>query len=683
MSEKPKPTDTPAKIGDTQETTSNGETENNRSKQYNNLVASLQKLEEKKFQTMFCPICNEILTIRKDRTTCKNKCENPNQLDPLYREYNPKKANFAEFCIYDEYGRARFKPMKCAQYIKTSYLFKTCKETKILYYYDPEEHKWSINGEVYLQEILGEQLGIEYRQSYYNNVLDALKAITYEDIEFGEKIAVKNGLLDVKTMELTPFTPNEMPFFSIPVIYQPEAKSVVWENFCNQIVAPEDQNLLQEWSGFLLSPGYPKHKFMFMYGVGRNGKGVWSRTMRGILGKDNCVSMRLEEFNGDRRFAIARLYGKKYCECSEPLTNKTLQTPILKALTGADNQDAEVKGIQKTLGFVNEAKVTVFGNRYPRVNDNTEGFYDRFEILEFPHHFSESEQVADLENTWLENDEEKSGILNWMLTGLQRLLQNNYKFTISKTQQEKLLELKRLSDPTGAFLEECCEIKSNIYITRKDLRDAYTEYCEEIGAIGDKEGAFTQRIKSIPKVKMGSKRIEGKAERCWLGVGLKEMPQIIEDSAAKQTTLGTDAADAADAAFRTPVIIAATSKNREGIKRASPASRASLDEIATANTIEKQETIEKEEPKDGVNASSGSLHEAKDNIILVLKYKLIAPNAPTPCEGYNCGHEAKYCLDGNNYCQKHFDESKKSCNENGFAVVEDTSDLDLGEENFA
>ena len=154
--------------------------------------------------------------------------------------------------------------------------------------------------EVFVQELLAEILGTENRQSYFSNVLHDLKGITYQDITFSKKLACTNGLLALENTEpqLTPFSPEEMPFHSIPIKYDKEAKCPDWEQFIKQVLSPEDIPTLQEWSGYLLLPDYRFHKLLWLHGEGRNGKGVWQRTMEAILGEDNVSSIGLKNLMG-------------------------------------------------------------------------------------------------------------------------------------------------------------------------------------------------------------------------------------------------------------------------------------------------------------------------------------------------------------------------------------------------
>lgn len=142
------------------------------------------------------------------------------------------------------------------------------------------------------------------KKYYYANILHTLKALTTEDIEFSKKVSVKNGLLDLEKLELIPHTLDEMPFFKFPVIYDPEAKDIDdWITFLNEVVTPDGIPLLQEWFGYCFYPGYSIHAALWCFGTGRNRKGVFDRSIQGLVGKDNCVHTSLMAINSARLFA--------------------------------------------------------------------------------------------------------------------------------------------------------------------------------------------------------------------------------------------------------------------------------------------------------------------------------------------------------------------------------------------
>jgi DNA repair exonuclease SbcCD ATPase subunit len=129
----------------------------------------------------------------------------------------------------------------------------------------------------------------------------------------------------------------------------------------------------------------------------------------------------------------------------------------LKALkskkSARDTFSGEIKNKQRRLNFVNIAKPFVLGNRFPKVNDEILAFWDRVILVSFPNSFIDKEQIPNIEKQWLDDADEVSGILNWMIEGLHRLLINGF-FTQSQIEKETITEFKRVSDTIGAWLEE-------------------------------------------------------------------------------------------------------------------------------------------------------------------------------------------------------------------------------------
>ncbi len=458
-------------------------------------------------------------------------CEQVEQHAGNLENYKPPKVypDYAIFCDNPE-EQTCFKPARVAKWLMQYEQFKTDRKNGILYYGDVKKGVWTQDGETVLQEILSEILGEENRVSHYNNILHALKGLTYCNIEFSKKIAVDNGLLDVETGELTPFTLEEMAFYSIPTTYNKEANCPQFKEFLKQVLAPEDILTLQEWSGYLLLPDYREHKIMWLHGNGRNGKGTWTRTMESILGPENCSSVDLQQFDGYHRFAMERLYGKLFNTCNEPAvgSKKVLQTSLLKAATGQDTIDAEIKGKQKTVKFRNVAKITVIANRFPKVEDNTTAFRERRLFVTFPHEYIGKEKINNLEEVWLNDPIERMGILNWMLEGLHRILKQGY-FTEGKTQKETEILFQRSSDTIGAFLTEMVIFDKTKYRGRAETFEAYKKYCDFYGLENEEDKALVSRLRNTPKINEGKRLVNGKRERCWIGIDLIKLPEDEEN----------------------------------------------------------------------------------------------------------------------------------------------------------
>jgi P4 family phage/plasmid primase-like protien len=421
----------------------------------------------------------------------------------------------------DDGTKLPFKTASVAEWIYENEHFKTDLKTDLLYFYDGKS--WVPNGEAYLQKIVSTILGKEDRENHFRNILYALKGLTLCNVEFSAKIACPNGLLNVETLELTPNTPDEMPFFSIPTEYIKDSQCPYFQERLNQVMPnQDDQQTLQEWSGYILLPDYRFHKLLCNYGTGRNGKGTWERTIPAVVGKNNCSEVGLEELDGTHRFALYQLYGKLFNSCSEPTTNRILQTSLIKKATGQDVISAERKGTDKRIDFTNIAKITVSANKFPKVKDTSPAFVERRLFLTWNSQYLEGEgQIQWVERNWIQGEhDERKGILCWMLEGLQRLLSQGY-FTESKSQQETEIAFQRASDTIGAFLAELAIYNKNFATPRADALEAYQNYCEVYGLEPENDKVFTQRLEDTHKISKG--KVNG--ERAWRGISFKKLSE--------------------------------------------------------------------------------------------------------------------------------------------------------------
>ncbi len=71
----------------------------------------------------------------------------------------------------------------------------------------------------------------------------------------------------------------------------------------------------------------------------------------------------------------------------------------------------------------------------------------------------------------------------------------------------------------------------------------------------------------------------------------------------------------------------------------------------------------------GTKSTDGT--NSKENFVKESHFKHLSPNDLHKCDGYGCALEALFVMDGNFFCQSHFDSNRKSCYENGFDVIED------------
>lgn len=366
----------------------------------------------------------------------------------------------------------------------------------------------------------GEFLNRSFVEESYAHLQRANYLEREEINKFFNSIPLKNGMFNLAPEILEKHTPENLITYCYNVEYDLKAKCPKWKKFVSEVMSKEDIPRLQEIMGYCLLPSMPFHKIFWFYGVGRNGKSKIVSTLEAILGEENCSQLNLSEFSEGRRFSLCQLYGKLLNISSEPKLSKYgLQTNVLKMISGEDTLYAELKGKNKRLRFKNFAKEIVLGNRFPRVEDNSLGWWDRVVVLNFPNSFIGKKKIPNIERRWI--PDELSGILNWMLEGLYRLKENNG-FTTSKTAEENKLEFIRISDPFRAWLQDCRVFLLVGEITREEAYHSYTEYCDDLGVTWVKERSFYGKLRDTPKIKPYRTTKLGKTERGFRGLTLKK-----------------------------------------------------------------------------------------------------------------------------------------------------------------
>ena len=442
------------------------------------------------------------------------------------------------------------KMTKVLNALDEKYVFKTPDDIETLYVYDDGMY---ILGEVRIKAEVEKIVGDNTKTAFVNEVINHFKRRSYvsrlEFNNFQDQIPVQNGLLNLETMQLDPFDSDKIFTFKINAKYSGEAKCTKFLETLKEILPKEDERkLLQEYVGYTLWPEFPHHKFMVFIGVGRNGKGTIVRTIQTIIGQENTSNIRLEHLDGGHRFMVANLYGKLMNICSEPSTRRPFKTEVLKQITGQDMLDGEIKNKQTPIRFTNFAKFYIQANKLPVVDDTTLSFWDRINIIEFKQTYTDEQgnKVADIEKQWLEDEKERSGILNWMIEGLQRLKEQG-KFTQTKSMSEQILKFKQVSDPIGAFLTDTEEIMYApiLWVTRSALYEAYKDYAENIGTKIESVGIFAERIKRLPGVGDKKKRVKGVNERIWTGIStIDKKPTLDDYEEPEQENGATGAAEA-------------------------------------------------------------------------------------------------------------------------------------------
>jgi putative DNA primase/helicase len=331
---------------------------------------------------------------------------------------------------------------------------------------------------------------------------------------------IANGTIDLKTGTLRPHAPGDFITKLAPrVSFDPAAKCPQWLKFLDEVMVGDLDMIryLQRAAGYSLTSEVTGHCLFFLYGGGRNGKGVFTRTMLKVLGEYGAPAapaLLLAKGNDAHPTEQADLCGLRMALVSEIEEGKRWASGTVKRLTGGDEIKAR-RMHEDFWWFYPTHKLWISVNDRPTAADTSDGFWSRMKAIPFLASFRGRED----EGLELRLESELAGIFNWALAGClewQRIgLAEPRKVT------EATEEYRADQDLFGQFLEQKCELSPDAKVSKARLRTAYENWCREVGATALTAKRFKSAIekRSITDTTM---RDSASTHPCkgWKGIGL-------------------------------------------------------------------------------------------------------------------------------------------------------------------
>ena len=311
----------------------------------------------------------------------------------------------------------------------------------------------------------------------------------------GNIVNVKNGLLNIFTRELMPHTPNFVSLIQFPVEYDPEAKCPIWDQCLEDWMAGNEKEekklLLQQYSGYCLSSSMQYDKALFLVGDGGNGKSTFVDTIARIIGHDATSHIDLESLYG--QYGMHGLIGKRL-NIIEEVHGNYYQSNKLKKLISGETVTIDIK-YKPQFTFRPQAKFIFAVNMMPRVDDTSTATERRICAVHFKNNFRNNPNVQLRSNMGL-LAQELSGILNWMLDGVEKL-SNNRGFIITNEQIRMLDEYRQENSSVEGFIAECLEFVEGEAIEARELYEYYKQWCQKDGRKFKANIAFTKEMKAF------------------------------------------------------------------------------------------------------------------------------------------------------------------------------------------
>ena len=296
------------------------------------------------------------------------------------------------------------------------------------------------------------------------------------------RIGALNSIIDLKAGCCIPPGRDDYITRSLSTTYNPEATCIRWLQFIDEVTDGDKDlaDFLQRAVGYSLL-GHCEHHVLFLItGPGRNGKGVFLRTLFKLLGSyahQAPEELFFESRGNSSRIAnsLAELVGKRLVILPEVPQDKHLAEGRVKQLTGGDAITAhKLYGADFT--FLPSHTIWISGNTRPPIRGADCGIWDRLRLIPFRRRFVDNACDPNLEENLLL---ELPGILNWAIEGSLSFQQHG--LPLPTCMKDLLAEYQTEENPVAGFIQETLVPQGGGRTLRTQIYSSYKQWASRPG----------------------------------------------------------------------------------------------------------------------------------------------------------------------------------------------------------
>lgn len=269
------------------------------------------------------------------------------------------------------------------------------------------------------------------------------------------------------------FTPVQM---SIPLF-----EKFLHETFESGNAGEEEQQirLLQEIAGGIMLGILYKFQtaILFYEPYGRAGKGTTEKQIRCLVPKEFVSA--ISPFRWHQDYHVATLAGKRLNVVGELPEHEPIPASAFKSVIGCDLVTGR-HPTHRPITFSNEAAHLFMSNHLITTKDQSEAFFARWKIIEFPNSRLRSGLALDENLAQRIIDSELPGIAYWALEGAARLLRQG-KLSASSAHDRLMAKWRRSTNTLEEFIHDACELVAEHPYLRVDFYKDYTQWCSDNG----------------------------------------------------------------------------------------------------------------------------------------------------------------------------------------------------------
>ncbi|MFD2830342.1 phage/plasmid primase, P4 family [Corticicoccus populi] len=293
-------------------------------------------------------------------------------------------------------------------------------------------------------------------------------------------IPVNNGVFNLKTKELEPFTPDYVFTSKISTNYieKPENPLIDgWdvEQFLNSIACGNSGVIKLLWQVISdsLNGNYTRKKAIFLVGEGNNGKGSYQDLITHLIGGSNIANLKMNQF--EKRFMLGGLEGKTAVIGDDNPNDVYLEdSSNFNSIVTGDRVLVELKNKQPYSARFHTT-IIQSTNGMPRFRNQTNGTYRRLIIVPFKANFNGSVENTKIKEEYIKDKR----VLEYVL--YKAINMEFDRFHEPHASIVAIREFKKDNDPIYEFKEQEFDMWNLDAIPKNVVYKMYMFFCENNG----------------------------------------------------------------------------------------------------------------------------------------------------------------------------------------------------------
>jgi putative DNA primase/helicase len=283
------------------------------------------------------------------------------------------------------------------------------------------------------------------------------------------------GIVNLHTGAIRPHDP--LAYCTKITAVAPGGDCPLWRRFLSEVTDGDAalEAFLQRVIGYSLTGAILEHALFFLYGTGRNGKGVFLNTLKAILDAYATVAPMTaftDTHHEQHPTDLAMLRGARLVIAQETEEGRNWAESRIKALTGGDPITARFMR-QDFFTFTPQFKLLIAGNHKPTLRNVDEAIRGRLHLIPFtvtiPPERRDPELADKLKAEW-------PGILQWAIDGC--LLYQKIGLAPPPAVVNATAEYFEAQDDFSQWLDECCDIGPDYWEPVGRLFESWRNWAE-------------------------------------------------------------------------------------------------------------------------------------------------------------------------------------------------------------